>query len=206
MKLSKFKALCTCAQCCSDFETNFYDAKKSRLGHLCKTCIHRIVSMKKFTQADLLEVFNYDEASGDLTYKVDTLKGMSGDIATYAHSQGYLSVSLGGKDYLAHRIIWLMKTGSWPYQVDHIDHNRANNCWNNLREVSSRQNQMNMSKKSSNSTGITGVRILPSGKYCAYIMVSRKQIALGSYDDISDAKAARKAAEAKYGFHVNHGV
>lgn len=206
MKLTKFKVLCECAQCHSDFEVGLYDAKKSRIGHLCKKCTHRIVNLREFTQTSLLNLYEYTPVSGELRHKLDTIKGAKGDLATYLHSQGYLSVSIGGKDYLAHRIIWLMQIGVWPDQVDHLDHDRSNNRWSNLREVSSRLNQLNMSQKKSNTSGVTGVRVLPSGKYHAYIMVNRKQIALGSYDNIDDAKAARQAAEAKYGFHANHGI
>ena len=65
---------------------------------------------------------------------------------------------------------------------------------------------MNMSKKRNNTSGHTGVRVLPSGKYYAYIMVNRKQIPLGSYDLLDVAIKARKDAEIKYGFHVNHGI
>jgi hypothetical protein len=42
-------------------------------------------------------------------------------------------------------------------------------------------------------------------KYRAYIMVNRKQIHLGVYEDINDAIAARKQANIDYGFHANHG-
>lgn len=64
---------------------------------------------------------------------------------------------------------------------------------------------MNMQTRKNNTTGVQGVRTLPSGKFHAYIMVNRKQIALGSYDNISDATEARKNAEVLYGFHTNHG-
>lgn len=204
-KLSKFKALCECAQCSSEFECNFYEARKSRVGHLCRTCKERIISLTDFTQEDILAVFDYDEETGALTHKLDTLRSCKGDEATYPHSQGYLTVSIGGKEYLAHRVIWFMKTGCWPDQVDHEDHVRSNNRWKNLREVLGRDNQKNMSLKSSNYSGVTGVRILPSGKFNAHIMVNRKQISLGSYIQLEDAVQARKAAEHKYGFHTNHG-
>lgn len=206
MKLTKFKVLCECAQCHSDFETGLYDAKKSRIGHLCKECTHLIVNLREFTQADLLNIYEYNPISGELRHKLDTVKGTKDTLATHSHSQGYLSVYIGGKEYLAHRIIWFMQTGCWPDQIDHIDHDRSNNRWNNLREVPSRINQLNMSQKKSNTSGVTGVRVLSSGRFQAYIMVNRKQIALGSFDNIDDAKAARKAAEAKYEFHVNHGI
>lgn len=204
-KISKFRALCSCAQCAATFECAFYDMARTKSGHLCDVCKNRLISLVKPNQMNLLEVFEYDEITGELRHKLDTISSSKGDLATYAHSAGYLQVSLGRQEYLAHRIIWMMKTGSWPLQVDHEDHDRTNNKWLNLREVPSRQNQMNMSHKKSNSSGTTGVRVLPSGKFCAYIMIHRKQISLGSYDDLDEAVAARKQAEQRYGFHVNHG-
>ena len=204
-KLSKFKARCTCAQCSSNYEASLYDARKSRVGHLCERCKRRIIDLIYPTQKDLLEIFEYDPSTGNLRHRLDTLRGIKGNLATHRHSQGYQSISIGGKELLAHRVIWFMQTGIWPDQIDHIDHDRSNNQWNNLRHVNSQENQKNLSQKCSNTSGITGVRILPSGKFWAYIMVNRKQIALGSYDDLNNAKAARQAAEVKYGFHSNHG-
>ena len=204
-KLSKYRACCACAHCSAEFVCNFYDAKKSKLGHLCPDCSNKIAKLKILTQAALLEVLDYDEATGVLTYKLPTNHKNVGDVAGYPHHEGYLSILIGGKEYLVHRVIWMMKTGHWPDQVDHIDHNRANNAWHNLRNVPSRANQMNMGLKLSNTSGHTGVRILPSGRYGASIMVNRKQIWLGTYDTMMDAIAARKQAESHYGFHVNHG-
>ena len=48
-----------------------------------------------------------------------------------------------------------------------------------------------------NRLGVRGV-CLKNGKYLAVIMVDRRQIYLGSYDNIADATAARKVAEEKY--------
>lgn len=47
-------------------------------------------------------------------------------------------------------------------------------------------------------TGATGVAKTCNGKYRAYITVDRKQISLGTFDDIKDAIAARKEAEQRY--------
>jgi hypothetical protein len=204
-KVSKFKVACQCSRCQSTFICNPYDARKSRVGGLCLKCKRRLFDLKNPTQSDLLQVFDYDEESGEIRHKLDTWKASAGDLATYEHGEGYLTVSLGGKEYLAHRLIWLMKQGYWPYQIDHVDHNRSNNAWSNLREVLGQDNQKNMSKKRSNSSGVTGVRILPTGKFCAYIMVNRKQISLGSYDVLEEAVHARSLAEQRYGFHPNHG-
>lgn len=205
-KLSKFTSLCKCSNCQSEYTCNHYAAKKSRIGHLCNDCKNVVTNMIEFTQQDLLNVFDYDEATGNLTSKVDTTRYSKNDLVTYKNTVGYLIVVIGRKEYLAHRIIWFIKTGSFPLgQIDHIDHVRDNNSWNNLREVEPRDQQLNMGLHTNNTSGVMGVRQLKSGKFYAYIMVNRKQISLGSYITLDEAKAARQVAEAKYGFHVNHG-
>jgi DNA-directed RNA polymerase subunit RPC12/RpoP len=183
-KLTKRTAQCLCARCGSTFVSNFYEACKSRVGHLCRDCKYKLIALTNPTQADLLEVFRYDPVSG---------------------SQVYLSVLVGGKQYLAHRLIWFMQTGQWPDQVDHLDHDRSNNRWTNLREILGPENQKNMGKVRKNSNGEMGVRVLPSGRFSAYIMVNRKQISLGTYDTLNNAIQARKAGQLRYGFHPNHG-
>lgn len=204
--VSKHRAICECNQCHSEYECNIYDAAKSKIGHLCFECKTQVTSLKNPTSDDLNRIFNYDPLTGILSYAQDSLSGLKADVAGYSHSEGYLSVSIGRKEYLVHRVIWCMVKGYWPIQVDHQNHIRSDNRWLNLEETSSRGNQLNMGlKRKNNSSGELGVRILPSGRFCAFIMVSRKQISLGTYDTLEEAKAARKAANRQYGFHDNHG-
>lgn len=205
-KLDKYKVECSCAQCGSSYVVNKYDARRSHVGHICNDCKTLVSGMTQVTQASLLKAFSYDPVTGKLVYKTDSLSGKCGEEAGYPHKEGYRQVAIGRKEYLVHRLIWLMRTGYWPHQVDHIDHDRANNSWTNLREVQSRENQMNMGLRRNNSSGHQGVRLLPSKRWCAYIMVNRKQVSLGTFDDIEDAIAARKAGEVQYGFHANHGT
>lgn len=204
-KLSKRTALCKCAQCGAEYVCSVPDARRSRLGHICNSCKSCISSLTQFTQQDLLKVFEYNENTGELTHKWDTHHSHKGDVVGFMYKHGYRGVCIGRKQYLLHRVIWFMQTGKWPEQIDHIDHDKSNNRWNNLREVTNRDNALNCSKASNNTSGVQGIRILPSGKFCAYIMVHRKQISLGSYEKLEDAIAARKAAELQHGFHVNHG-
>ena len=56
-------------------------------------------------QSELLQIFDLDPASGFLTRKSD------GRSAWRAGSNGYATVSVGGKGYLLHRIIWAMARG-----------------------------------------------------------------------------------------------
>jgi hypothetical protein len=204
-KISKFHVEAECLQCHQIYECQKYDAIKSRVGHLCNDCKNIITNMKTFTQQDLVKVFYYNPTTGDLQHKLETLRCHKGSLATYPHNEGYLNVCVGGKEYLAHRIIWFMQTGQWPGHIDHENHVRNDNRWKNLTDSNSQLNQQNKSKHSNNRSGHTGVRVLPSGKYNAFIMYQYKQIPLGTYDDLNDAITARKAAELQYGFHKNHG-
>lgn len=204
-KISKYKAICICNQCHSNYECNYYDAKKSRIGHLCNKCKNIITNMVTFTKADLIKVFDYNPNTGDLIHKLDTKNNVKGTIATHKHNEGYLQISVGCKSYLAHRIIWFMLKDVWPDQIDHKNHIRSDNRLSNLSDVIHRKNQMNMSLKCNNSSGVNGVRVLPSKRYYSYIMVQGKQISLGTYDTLNEAKLARKNANIKYGFHKNHG-
>ena len=204
-KLSKSKSVCICLRCTAEYVCGHHDALKSRLGDLCSACKGVITNMKDFTQSEVLQVFRYNKHTGDLTNIHKATARVEGALSTYRHNEGYLTVNVGKKEYLAHRMIWFMEMGVWPKQVDHINHNRSDNRWINLREVIHRDNHTNMSLKSNNTSGVNGVRVLPSKRYCAYIMVQGKQIPLGTYDTLEEAKSARENADRKYGFHVNHG-
>ena len=60
----------------------------------------------------------------------------------------FVRVNLGGKirEYLAHRLLWLMAYGWWPYyELDHINRDRADYRLSNLRDVPHGENQINRS-------------------------------------------------------------
>lgn len=121
------------------------------------------------------------------------------------HGAGYRHGAIFGVDALAHRVAWKIETGEEPDQIDHIDGDRANNRFSNLRGVSSLENNRNAARHVDNISGHTGVRETKSGKWQAYITVDYREVMLGTYIEIDDAMAVRKDAERKYGFHENHG-
>lgn len=51
--------------------------------------------MSEITQENLNRVFIYDKASGELRHKHTTISGKKGELATFKHSRGYLSVAIG---------------------------------------------------------------------------------------------------------------
>ena len=131
----------------------------------------------------------------------------AGKMAGGVSTSGYQTVMINGKRYRAHRLIWLYMTGSWPNgEIDHIDGNRANNKWSNLRDVSASDNKKNRRVSSNSQSGIMGVcRDNHRNKWRAHITISDKHIAIGRYDSFFDACCARKSAEVRHGFHPNHG-
>lgn len=158
------------------------------------------------TQSSLQQVFSYVEDTGELRHRYTTLSGKQGELATFDHSRGYLSVCVGKKQYLAHRIIYMMKEGFWPEHIDHINHNKQDNRWKNLRSVTQEENNRNMPQQTNTATGVVGVSLhKPTGKYRAYITVGGKAKHIGLYETVAAAQAAREQANNQYGYHANHG-
>lgn len=119
---------------------------------------------------------------------------------------GYYRLRLKGKLYLAHRIVWEMHYGAInPHrEIDHINHVRRDNRIENLRLVDSSANSKNQKLHSSNTSGVMGV-VLFRGKWHARITADNVKIHLGTFSSFEEAVLARKRAEARYGFHENHG-
>ena len=202
-KISKTHSKFKCNECSDEYITNHYDAKKSPVGHLCSKC--KSYDGYELNQAFLQKFFLYEPNTGKLITRLPAQSRPKGIIVGSKGSHGYLMTGIQGKNYLIHRLIWLYMTGSLPEQVDHIDHDRLNNKWDNLREVNSIDNVRNTGLSKNSTTKINGVSQRKDGSYRAYIMVNRKQIHLGVFSDLGDAIQARKDADIKYGFHSNHG-
>ena len=86
-------------------------------------------------------------------------------------------------------------------KYDHINHNRLDNRKINLRPVTSHQNDMNMGKKNTNTSGVTGVsreRCCKTTKWTAVITYNYKSRWLGSYESFDDAVKARLKGEIKF--------
>ena len=69
-------------------------------------------------------------------------------------------VSIRGKTYLAHRVIWCIVHGyiDNTLSIDHIDGNAFNNNISNLRLVTKEINIRNASLRKDSSTGVNGVQ------------------------------------------------
>ena len=112
-----------------------------------------------------------------------------------------------GRWLKAHRVAWYMHYGHEPEgSIDHINGNPKDNRISNLRVVSHQENIRNLPVRSNNRSGVLGVSWdATKGKWYASIRAEGKTLSLGRYDTLEKAKAARKQADLKYGYHPNHG-
>lgn len=161
---------------------------------------------------DWSEYFFYNHEDGVLYWRKSTCRSVkTGRQAGIIGPQGYIIVTLHGKTYRAHRIIWDLCNPEnmliGREQIDHINHIRTDNRLANLRKVDNATNGKNQKLRTTNSSGVTGVSWNRSlSKWQATIQVNGKSIYLGVYRNVDCAAAARKQAEIYYGFHKNHGA
>ena len=73
--------------------------------------------------------------------------------------RGYLVITLLGKLYRQHRLMWLYVYGEFPKEIDHIDGNGHNNKISNLRNVNRSINMRNKKKHKNNTSGHCGVSL-----------------------------------------------
>ena len=161
------------------------------------------------TQKELKELLHYDPDTGVFTWIArPSMAVHSGDTAGSVDRFGYAHIGIRGRIYLAHRLAWLYVYGVWPKdQIDHINHGRGDNRIINLREANSTDNNQNRSIPNINTSGICGVQWHKLRKrWYTAITANGERIYLGCYSDFFEACCARKSAENRHGFHINHGT
>jgi hypothetical protein len=163
-----------------------------------------ITKKRKPMNAELLNIhFSYDAATGQLSKRIGC---KAGKLVGWRDPQGYIKVRFLGETYLAHRLIICMTSGEMPEVVDHLNGDRSDNRLCNLRAASVAENNRNAKQRADNTSGVTGVYWhTRKNKWRAQIAVAGKDISLGYFDSFDDAISARKAGEARHGFHMNHG-
>ncbi len=160
------------------------------------------------TQEQLMGMFDYDDKKGRLLRRCFSNGLFIGlDVAGCDSDNGYRYIEISNISYLEHRLIWVYVTGVWPSdQLDHINKNRADNRFSNLRQVNNSENQRNTTLRKSNTSGIMGVHVRSdNGKWSVRINHDGERYILGSFNDFFEACCARKSAEVRFGYHVNHG-
>ena len=160
------------------------------------------------TQARLKEVLHYNPDTGDFMWKARlTNRVKIGDIAGTKDFGGYINIQIDNVLYKAHRLAFLYVDGMFPEnKVDHNKGIRDCNKYAELQSVNNVDHCRNRAIPSTNTSGVIGVCFDKSrNKWQASIGVDGKQIHLGRYKNIEDAKSIRLLAERRYCFNENHG-
>ena len=157
------------------------------------------------TQSLLKDLFIYED--GQLIRKSN---GKSAVIP--AGKKRYERVSIQGKAYDLHRMIYLWNHGVLPDTIDHIDGNRENNKIENLRAVTQQQNCLNSKHRVTSTSPYKNVYLQPPAKnkdwnrnWVVSLMVEKKRKYIGSFKDLELADlAATEARDLYHGQYARH--
>ena len=165
---------------------------------------------KKLPPFDVVnELLTYNIITGALTWKVNKSNVKAGTQAGYLKKTGYLYICINKQVCAAHRVAWLLvtKKDPWPYEVDHINHNKSDNSFKNLRKATPAQNSANRKLGKNNSSGHKSIYFMPQQKKNPYrVVISQqfKSVSLGSFPTEAEAISARdKMGKEIYGDFYN---
>lgn len=156
--------------------------------------------MSELTADRLRELLHYDPETGAFTWLRQRGKGKikpgtpAGGICKRF---GYVFIRADDGLYRAHRLAWLYMTGAWPLEsIDHIDRDKANNRWSNLRAATPAENGQNCRLRRDNKTGHTGVFWDEKRQlYLASIVKDKRTHWLGRYPTLEEALSVRLRAK-----------
>ena len=150
--------------------------------------------MSDFTASDALAALDYDPQSGVFRFRASRGRRKAGDVAGYVKADGYRMIHVGDKWRYAHRLAWLVSTGSWPEaEIDHINGQRDDNRLANLRAATRSENMRNVpSNKGWHRKGT---------RWQALIRINGERKYLGTFSTERDAQTTYEQAAQKL-----HGV
>lgn len=145
--------------------------------------------------SDLDKLLSYDALTGRFIWKVVVHRdSVIGEEAIGFASNGYRNIRINGISYPAHQLAWTLYHKQWPHHmIDHEDRNRSNNAIINLRAATPKQQLVNISKRSDNTSGYRGVFFDQRCKgkpWYAKIRDNGKQKYLGYYATPNEAAEA----------------
>jgi len=153
------------------------------------------------TQTRLRELLDYDPETGVFRRRKSARRGWTGRQAGYlkpGKEGGYTVIQVDGELFRASRLAWLYMTGKWPdADIDHIDLNRSNDCWSNLRIATRGQNMANAGIRKDNTSGYRGVTWdADHGMWRAQVALNKRQYYCGLFATPEEAAVARDAKAA----------
>jgi hypothetical protein len=114
-------------------------------------------------------------------------------------NKGYICVRYMGKQYFAHRLIYLYFHGHFPKYIDHINAIKTDNRIENLRKCTTSENKFNVKKISTNTSkhkNVTWHKKIK--KWQVGIQINGKFCYFGVYKDLELADLVAQEARDKY--------
>ncbi|MNQ84444.1 hypothetical protein D3C85_995720 [compost metagenome] len=135
------------------------------------------------TSGRLKELVTYDPLTGVFLRKGCTAK------VGYNPVDWYVTISIDGQKYQAHRLAWLYVYGEWPSNfIDHINQIKNDNRISNLRDVTKSVNSSNTPVRSHCRSGHKHIKYdSRDGRY--YIRLNGK--GYGGFNDLESAITRR---------------
>ena len=109
--------------------------------------------------------YHYDTASGCVR------RADGSRVKGCQDNRGYIQVSFDVKTLSVrvrmHQIVWVLHNGRLPKQIDHINGDRGDNRYENLREATTSENNLNAVHpwKPNAKTGLPGICLTSDGRY-----------------------------------------
>lgn len=141
------------------------------------------------------EILSYNPETGIFTWlKTMSNRASAGSRAAGKNPLTYYGIGIRRKHYYVHQLAVVWMTGYWPSgHVDHINGDKLDNRWENLRVVSPADNIQNVkgpSKKST--TGLLGA-YRAGDRFQSQIRAYNRRYSLGTFDTAEEAHAAYMA-------------
>lgn len=152
----------------------------------------------KMTFGDVWAIVSYDPDTGIFTRRKSAPHMPVGAVCGMRHHTGYVMIRVKCFKIPAHRLAWMLVHGEWPKtDVDHIDCDRSNNRFENLRLAFDCGNAQNAKLRRDSTTGFKGVSYFKRNKkWGAGIQAGGVRKFLGLFKSPESAHAAYCSAAA----------
>ncbi len=154
----------------------------------------------------LCQKFIYDPETGALTHRKNG-KPASITIDSGGYRCAGITISKGvAKVVRAHRVAFALMEGRGPNgDIDHINGNRSDNRWSNLRECSRSENLHNQVKTRKKSNLPANIVMQASGSFLVQVWHQGRFVTQKTFKALDEAPAHRNMVFDQYGFSPRHG-
>lgn len=112
-----------------------------------------------------------------------------GNVAGHKSDLGYVKILIRPTNVSAHRLAWAFMTGKWPtHEIDHINGERHDNRFDNLRQATRAQNCQNKRLRGNGAAGLPGAHVR-GNRYTAIIDANGVRHRLGTFSTAEEASA-----------------